>query len=318
MLAIRVHRFGGPEELVLEETSMPVPSVGEALIRVCAAGVGNWDALVRSGRSGLPQALPLTPGACIAGVLEQIGPGSAPTSLKPTDAVYGMTNPSFTGGYAQYALAMLDSIARKPASTSFVDAASVPVVAVTAWQMLFDRADLRAGQTVLVQGAAGNVGAYAVQLARWAGARVIAVAGAADAQHLLDLGAAEVIDFRTQRFEDHVAGVDVVIDTVGAATQAQSFAAIKRGGILVSSVSEPSTALAAQYGVRTAYFIVAVSAAQLERIAQLLHDRTLRTDLGVVLALADARKAHEMLGGTIPHPRGKIVLDVNMLQEGTS
>jgi NADPH:quinone reductase-like Zn-dependent oxidoreductase len=304
MIAVRVHRYGGPEELVLEETAMPAPAAGETLVRVTAAGVGPWDALIRTGRSGLPQTLPLIPGSDIAGVVEATG-----------EPVFGVTNRAFAGGYAQRAAGSLRSIARKPARLSFVEAASVPVVAVTAWQMLFDRAHVSAGQTVLVHGAAGNVGAYAVQLARWAGARVIAVAGGDDAGYLRGLGAAEIIDFRTQRFDELVSGVDAVIDTVGGDTQDRSFAVIKPGGMLVSSFSQPSEALAAKHAVRTAYFIVDVPAAQLERIARLIDDGTLKVDLGVVLSLADARKAHEMLAGTLPHPRGKIVLDVDMIRE---
>jgi len=298
MIAIRVHRYGGPEELVLEETPLPAPSEGEALVRVCAAGVGPWDALIREGRSGTTQRLPLTPGSDIAGYLEENG-----------DAVYGVTNPSFTGGYAEYALAKRDSIAPKPASLSFEEAASVPVVAVTAWQMLFDRAKVAAGARVLVHGASGNVGAYAVQLARWAGAHTIAISNSSDAAYVRSLGAEEVID-RSQRFEDLVAGVDAVIDTVGGETQERSFGVLKRGGILVSSVSQPSQELASKYGVRTAFFIVAVTAAQLARIGQLIDDGALKTDLGIVLSLADARRAHEMLAGMLPHPHGKIVLDV--------
>ena len=278
---------------------MPTPADDEALVRVCAAGVGPWDALIRTGHSGLPQMLPLTPGSDIAGVVDATG-----------DAIFGVTNPSFTGGYAQYAVAARGSIARKPASLTFIEAASVPVVAVTAWQMLFDHAKISGGETVLVHGAAGNVGAYAVQLAHWAGARVIAVSGAADVDYIRSLGANEVIDYHTQRFEEHVSGVDAVIDTVGGATQTRSFAVLKRDGMLASSVSAPSPELAAQYGARTAYFIVSVSDAQLERIAQLFDAGVLKTDVGVVLRLADARKAHEMLAGSVPHPRGKIVLDV--------
>jgi NADPH:quinone reductase-like Zn-dependent oxidoreductase len=304
MIAVRVHRYGGPEELVVEETAIPVPSPGETLVRVSAAGVGPWDALIRTGRSGVAQRLPLTPGSDIAGVVQSTG-----------EPVFGVTNRSFTGAYAQCAAASMGSIARKPASLSFVEAASVPVVAVTAWQMVCDRANVRAGQTVLVHGAAGNVGAYAVQLARWAGARVIAVAGTGDADYLRGVGAAEIIDFHTQRFDELVAGVDAVIDTVGGDAQERSFSVIKPGGMLVSSVSQPSEALATQYGVRTAYFIVDVPTAQLERIAQLIDDGTLKVDLGIVLSLADVRKTHEMLAGTLPHPRGKIVLDVAMLKE---
>jgi NADPH:quinone reductase-like Zn-dependent oxidoreductase len=224
------------------------------------------------------------------------------------DAVFGLTNDNFTGGYAEYAVASLGSIARKPASLGFVEAASVPVIAVTAWQMLFENAQITAGQTVVVQGAAGNVGSYAVQLARWAGARVVAIAGARDADYLRSLGAADVIDFRTDRFEDRVAKVDVVVDTVGGEVQERSFSVIKPGGALVSSVSQPSDELAKRYGIRTAFFIVHVPSEQLQRIAQLIDAGALRTDVGTVLPLAEARTAHEMLAGNVAHPRGKIVL----------
>lgn len=301
MVAVRVHHYGGPDRLVVEETTTPKASASEALVRVCGAGVGPWDALVRSGRSGIPQTLPLTPGSDISGIVEATG-----------ESIYGVTNPSFTGGYAEYAVASLDSIARKPATLSFVEAASVPVVAVTAWQMLFDRAAVTAGQSVLVLGAAGNVGAYTVQLARWAGARVLALAAASDEQYLRGLGAADVVDFHTERVEERVHHVDAVIDTVGGATQDRSFATLKPSGILVSSVSQPSETLAAKFGVRTAYFIVAVRRAQLERIAQLIDEGVLKTNLGIVLALSEARKAHEMLAGTLAHPGGKIVLDTSL------
>ncbi|MGB6412377.1 MAG: NADP-dependent oxidoreductase, partial [Candidatus Cybelea sp.] len=252
------------------------------------------------GQSGLPQPLPLTPGSDIAGTVEGSG-----------EEIFGVTNPSFTGGYAEYALAAKDSITKKPSSLSFVEAASAPVVAVTAWQMLFERAKIERGQSVLVQGAAGNVGAYAVALAHWAGARVTAVADACDAAYLRGLGAEKTIDFRTDRFEDEVENADAVIDTVGGETQARSFAVLRRGGAIVSSVSQPSSELAERYGVRGEYFIVAVKRPQLERIAQLFEEGVLKADIGVVLPLSDARRAHEMLAGKVTHPRGKIVLDVS-------
>ena len=310
MIAVRVHRYGGPEELQLEEIGVPVTAENEALVRVSAAGVGPWDALVRAGRSSLPESLPLTPGADIAGVVEDVADGAS--TLKRGDAVFGATNSSFTGGYAQYATATLESIAPKPNSLSFVEAASVPVVAVTAWEMLFDYAECGAGQTVVVQGAAGNVGAFAVQLARWAGARVIAVAAARDAQYVQSLGAAEVIDFKTERFEDLITNADVVIDTVGGTVQQRSFRIVKPGGIIVSSVSPPSIDLAHVYAVRTAFFIVRVRSEKLQKIGQLIDDGTLQTDLGIVLGLGDVRKAHEMLAGELPRPRGKIVLDTTI------
>jgi NADPH:quinone reductase-like Zn-dependent oxidoreductase len=294
MLAVRVHHFGGPEELSLEQVQVPEPQLGEALVRLRAAGVGPWDALIRTGRSGVEQALPLTPGSDIAGIVERVRAGDEPASVSVGDAVYGVTNDSFTGGYAQYAVASLGSLARKPERLDFVGAASVPVVAVIAWQMLFDRAAVSAGQTVLVLGASGNVGSYAVQLATWAGVRVIGISHADDAR----------------RFDDLAGSVDAVIDTVGHETQAASFVTLKKGGILVSSVSAPSQQLALRYGVRTAYFVVHVPTAQLERIAQLLDAGELKTNVGVVLDLSEAREAHEMLDGTVPHPSGKVVLKI--------
>jgi NADPH:quinone reductase-like Zn-dependent oxidoreductase len=313
MEAVRVHRYGGPEVLVVEEIPIPEPAPGQVLVRVAAAGVGPWDALVRSGKSGIPQTLPLTPGSDIAGVVERLGNGDA--RFVPGDHVYGVTNVSFTNGYAQYALATAGMFARKPEGLGFIDAASAPVVAVTAWQMLFDFAHVAAGQRVLVHGAAGNVGAYAVQLAQWAGAHVIAVADARDAEFVRSLGADEVIDYRTQHFEDVVKDVDVVIDVVGGEMQQRSFAVLKRGGMLVSSVSQPSEAEATKRGVRVAYFIVNVTTSELQRIANLFDDGTIATNLGIVLPLRDARRAHEMLAGNVPHPRGKIVLEVAKLNE---
>ncbi len=312
MIAIRIHRFGGPVELHVEQTPVPEPQAGQALIRVHAAGVGPWDALVRSGTSGMPQALPLTPGSDIAGIVERVR-GSDGESMAEGDDVFGVTNATFTGGYAQYAVADLRSIARKPKSLGFAESASVPVVAVTAWKMLFEHAKVAPGQSVLVIGGAGNVGAYAVQLATWAGARVTAVGSSEDAGFMKNLGASVTIDYETQRFEETVADIDVVIDTTGGAGQTRAFGVLKAGGILVSSVSQPSPDEAKKRGVRAAFFIVDVPRLDLETIAALIDEGLLKTDLGVVLPLSSARRAHEMLDGTVDHPRGKIVLDT-MLQ----
>lgn len=294
MLAVRVHEYGGPERLTLENIPVPEPGPRQALVRIVAAGVGPWDALVRTGTSGVPQTLPLTLGSDIAGVVEAVEDETA--HLRLGDSVYGLTNQSFTGGYAQYALASTASIARKPERLDFIQAASAPVVAVTAWQMLFDCASLSPGQSVLVLGSQGNVGGYAVQLAEWGGSRVIPVSS-------------------RDAFENRVSDVDVVIDTVGGQTQERAFPTLKRSGILVSSVSQPPDDLAERYGVRTAFFIVDVTTEKLERIAQLFDDGVLAAHVGVVLPLSEARTAHEMLAGTVPHPSGKIVLDVSRTPE---
>jgi NADPH:quinone reductase-like Zn-dependent oxidoreductase len=307
MKAIRVHEYGGPERLVCEEMPVPVPQRGEVLVRVVAAGVGPWDALVRSGASGVAQKLPLTPGSDIAGIVERTVDYESP--FHPGDEVFGVTNASFTGGYAQYARASVDMIAQKPYTLGFIEAASVPVVAVTAWQMLFEHARLAPGQRVLVLGGAGSVGSYAVQLARWAGARVIAVGDANDEVYVRSIGAETFID-RTEQIEDAVSPVDVVIDTVGGSAQERSFNVLNPGGTLVSSVSPPSEEKARKIDARVVFFIVCVTGGQLARIANLIDLGTLRTNVGTVLALDHAKRAHYMLEGRVRHALGKIVLRV--------
>ena len=287
MQAIRVHQFGGLEALVAEDVPRPVPGDGEVLLRVKAAGVGPWDAWIRSGRSVLPQPLPLILGSDVAGVVEGVGPGVE--RFKAGDAVFGATNPRFTGGYAEYAVASAAMLARMPRHLGFIEAASIPVVACTAWQMVFDFGAVDATKRVLVHGAGGNVGAYAMQLAR----RV----------------AREVIDARTIPLDD-LTGIDVVLDLVGGDAQDRSFAVLKPGGVLVSAVSTPDQEKAARHGVRASFFLVEVSSRRLEDIAALIEAGELRTHVGDVLPLAQARLAHEMLAGK-PHKRGKIVLTVD-------
>jgi NADPH:quinone reductase-like Zn-dependent oxidoreductase len=236
--------------------------------------------------------------------------GSGVSGLHVGDQVYGVTNPRFVGAYAEYALASADMVSDKPASLSHVEAASVPVVAVTAWQALFDHARLRAGQRVIIHGAAGNVGAYAVQLARDARLQTIATAATDDISFVRDLGADTVIDYRTQRFEDEVRDVDAVIDLVGGETQNRSFQVLRRGGRLISAVSEPDRKLAEYHGVEASFFLVNVTRRYLTEIARLVDDGKLRTKVGAVLPLAEAREAHLMLERVRPQPKGKIVLAV--------
>lgn len=306
--ACRVHRFGPPCVISLETIERPEPGPGEVLVRVKAAGVGPWDAWIRAGRSALPQPLPLTLGSDLSGVVAAVGPDV--TAFRAGDAVFGVTNPRFTGAYADYAIAAAGMLAPRPDRLDDIEAAAMPVVAVTAWQALFEQARLTHGQTVLIHGAGGNVGAHAVQLAHRAGVRVIATAGARDAGYVRTLGADRVIDYRTQRFEDAAGSVDAVIDLVGGEVQARSFAVIRRGGALISAVSPPDAALAAAHGVRAAFFLVEVTTARLMTIAGLVGKGALGPQIGAVLPLAAARVAHEMLEGTRPHPRGKIVLRV--------
>src|SRR6476620_11793019 len=170
MMAWRVHEFGPPNIMIFEQVRRPIPGIGEVLIKVRAAGVGPWDGWIRAGKSALPQPLPLTPGSDLAGEVVAVGPGVSQPRVG--EQIYGVTNPQFVGAYAEYAVASARMVSTKPTSLSFIEAAAVPVVAVTARQALFDHAQLKAGQTVVIHGAAGSVGAYAVQLAHQAGLHV--------------------------------------------------------------------------------------------------------------------------------------------------
>jgi len=306
MKAARIQQLGPPCLTKIDHLPLPEPGPGELLIRVSAAGVGHWDALIREGKvQGEP--LPLILGSELSGIVEAIGAGAS--GFKTGDEVYGATNERFTGGYAEYALPSAKRMAQKPKNLNFIEAASVPVVAVTAWQMLFDYAQVTAGQTVLIHGAAGGLGAFAVQLARQVGLHVIATAASADLAYVLSLGAERVMDYKKERFEGCVGGVDVVLDTVGGDTQQRSLRVLKPGGILVSVVSPVSEAEQKRYGVRAAYFYVDVTAERLNKITELFDSGKLVTDVGTVLPLGEASTAHERLDGA-PHKRGKIVLSV--------
>jgi NADPH:quinone reductase-like Zn-dependent oxidoreductase len=305
MNAARIHRFGSPDVIVVEDIPRPSAAAGEVLVRVVAAGVGPWDALIREGKSKVSPPPPLTLGSDLSGVVEAVGAGV--TQFNRGDEVYGVTNPQFVGAQAEYTVAAAGMIAPKPQRLTHVQAASVPVVAVTAWQMLFEHAHLERGQSVMVLGAAGNVGAYAVQFAAHAGFDVVAVVGSKDAAYVRALGAREVIDYRVTDFADVPQTVDAVIDTVGGETRDRATTALKPGGILVTVVS--TAFVPARADVRTVFFYAEVTRTRLGTISGLLDSGTVVPQVGSVLPVEQVRTAHDMLAGA-PHERGKIVLTV--------
>ena len=307
MKAGRILQFGPPSVIAIDDLPRPKPTAGHLLVRVKAAGVGNWDAIIREGRSGLHQPLPLILGSELSGIVEEVGPEVS--KFKVGDEMYGATNELFIGAYAEYALPLAKMVAQKPKTLNFIAAASAPIVSVTAWQMLFDYAHATAGQTVLIHGAAGNLGAYAVQIPKQAGLHVVATAGSADFDYVRSLGAEKVLDYKEDRFEESLTGLDVVLDTVGGETQQRSLRVLKTGGILVSAVSPVPEAEQKRYGIRAVFFYVDTTTARLNKIAELFDSGKLVTDVGSVLPLEQARVAHEMLGGA-PHKRGKIVLSI--------
>ena len=306
MNAARIHRFGSPDVIVVEDIPRPAPATSEVLVRVAASGVAPWDALIRQGKSKVSPQPPLTLGSDFAGVVEAVGLGVS--QFASGDEVFGVTNPQFVGANAEYATASASMIAAKPLRLSSLEAASLPVVAVTAWQMLFEYARPEVGQTVLILGAAGNVGAFAVQFAANAGFRVVAVVGTKDVDYARSLGATDVIDYRTSDVADVARSIDAVIDTVGGDTRERAITLLKPGGILVTVVS--TDFVSARSDVRSAFFYVEVTTARLNAISPFLESGQVTAQVGSVLPLADVRTAHEMLAGA-PHQRGKIMLQVS-------
>jgi NADPH:quinone reductase-like Zn-dependent oxidoreductase len=308
MKAVRIHSYGGPEVLALEEMPRPEPGNGEVLVRVHAASVNPVDWKVREGylREMLPHRMPLVMGWDASGTVEATGPGV--TRFKVGDEVFSRPDILRDGTYAEYVVIRETEVAHKPGTVDHLHAAALPLAGLTAWKSLIETAGVAPGQRVLIHGAAGGVGSYAVQLAKWRGAHVIATASAQNHEYLRGLGADEVVDYRSVRFEVVVQGVDVVFDTIGGDTQERSWQVLKRGGILVSIIAPPSAEKAAALGVRQAFVFIQPDAAVLAELAGLVDGGKLRIYVEAVLPLAEARRAQELSQGG--HVRGKIVLKV--------
>lgn len=309
MKAIRIHRKADLQQLVYEEVPQPTPAAHEVLVQVYATSVTpaelNWGATWKT-NAGVARPLPI-PGHELSGVIVQTGAQVA--DLQVGQAVYGFTAFDRDGSEAEYTLALPAELAPKPVSLDHVHTAAVPLAALTAWQALFDHAQLSAGQTILIHGAAGGVGTFAVQLARLAKAHVIGVDAPWHQTLLRQLGCDEVIDFTTTRFEDVVHAADVVLDAVGVGDALdRSWGVLKKGGVLISLARPPAPDQAEAQGVRGIFFIVQTNRAELARIAELIDAGQLQPLVSEVLPLAQASQAYEhKQGGRTP---GKIVLQV--------
>jgi NADPH:quinone reductase-like Zn-dependent oxidoreductase len=308
MNAIRIHEVGGPEGMVYERAPRPRLSTGDALVEVYAAALTpaelTWKEtwVDHSGKSRLP----IIPSHEVSGVVAAVGEGVS--DLKPGEEVHGLTDFSRDGAAAEFVAVRAADLARKPRSIGHLHAAAMPLSALTAWQALFDHGGLDAGKRVLIHGAAGGVGSFAVQLARAKGAEVIAVASGRHRDFLLGLGANTIVDYETARFEDVAHGVDLVLDTVGGETLRRSWSVLKPSATLVSVAEPPPEQDAVRVGARGIFFIVEPNRAELFELAGLIDMGQLRTFVSEVFALSRAREAYEtLLRG---HLRGKVVLRV--------
>lgn len=309
MQAIYAHDYGGTEVLTLKQAPRPEPNADQVLIRLKAAGVNPADWKFQAGyyKQFMPLTFPWTPGQDGSGIVEAVGANV--TTWKNGDEVYGIVS----GGYAEYALALANQVQPKPAGLTFEQAAAIPFGSLTAWSAVIDAAKVEKRQRVLVHGAAGGVGGYAVQLARWKGAQVTGTASAKNLDYVRSLGVEDVIDYTATRFETVLHDLDVVIDTVGGDIPERSWQVLRPGGIFVTVAAWLPEGAGQEHNVKA---INASRAApeNLKQISELIEAKQLKPEVGPVFSLADAPRAQEL--SQTGHGRGRIILQIENGRSG--
>jgi NADPH:quinone reductase-like Zn-dependent oxidoreductase len=307
MHAVRIHSFGEPDVLKIEEVPPPEAKDNEIVVRVKAASVNPVDYKTRAGRypAVTQDQLPKVLGRDISGVVERVG--GTVGKFKKGDAIYAMLGRD-VGGYAEYALVTEDEAAKKPAQLDFVQAAAVPLAALTAWQGLFDQGGLKAGERVLIHGGAGGVGHFAVQFAKAKGAWVATTVSGADIAMIRKLGADRPIDYKTERFEEAVKDIDLVFDLIAGDTQKRSFAVLREGGRVISTLQQPDRTALERKHARGAHYMAKPDARQLEEIAAMIDKGTVRVIVDAIYPLDEVALAHKHLEND--HIAGKVVLQV--------
>ncbi len=304
MKAIRIHEYGDASTLKLEEVPRLSPGTGQILVRVYSASVNPVDWKIRRGylKGVRPAPFPLSMGQDFAG--EVVEPGQAVKGFAVRDRVFGFAH----GSYAEYAVAPVSAVAKIPESMDFATAAALPTAGLTALQIVRDLIAAKPGMTLLIQGAAGGVGSMAVQIALHRGAHVIGTASGADIEYLQSLGVTETINYQRERFEDKVHDVDAVIDLVGGDTLNRSYAVVKNGGVLVTTVQSVDENRAKRQGISAIQMLMQRNAADLAELAQLAAQGAVKPRLAQTVSLAEARKAQELSETGKVH--GKIILKV--------
>lgn len=308
MKAIRMHQFGGPEVLKLEEVPIPKINNDEVLIKVHAAAINPVDWKIREGlrKEKFPTTFPLTPGWDVSGVIETVGQDIK--ILKKGDEVYSRPDLTKNGAYAEYIVVKANLVSHKPKTLNHENAAAVPLAGLTAWQGLFDHGQLQAGQKVLIHAAAGGVGTFAIQFAKWKGAYVIGTASEKNIEFLKLLGADKVIDYKKEKFEDVVHDIDLVLDTLGGDVQRRSLQTLKKGGRLITILKPENQEEAGVKHIHIEGFTAQSHPDQLEHIAQLIDAGKVKPVIAKIMRLEQAAEAQEL--SKEGHSRGKIVLRV--------
>jgi len=308
MKAIRIHEFGGPDVLELDEINVPKPADDEVLIKVFASSVNPVDQKIFEGKAQqkFPSKLPLTMGWDVSGVVEQAGAKVKNFSIG--DEVYGRPFPTINGAFAEYLVMKADQISLKPKSIDHLNAAAVPLAGLTAWQGLFKYGQLQRGQKVLIHAASGGVGSFAIQFAKWKGAYVIGTASAENLSFIKQLGADEAIDYKNERFEEKVQDIDLVFDLIGGETQKRSLEVLKEGGRLITTIKPEYAEDAKQKHILLEGFTAQSYPEDLKQIADLIDDGIVSPVVSAVMNLEDAKQAE--MQNAKGHGRGKIVIKV--------
>lgn len=313
MKAIQIKKYGSNDVVEVNETaSAPSLSSGKILVNIKASGVNPVDWKIREGymQQIMPLQFPSTLGMDFSGVVKQVEE-DAHSDFKQGDEIYGQAS-IFSGGsgaFAELALASKDSIAHKPKTLNYLEAAALPLVGVSAWQALVEHIRLSKDKKVLVQGGAGGIGSIAIQLAKHLGAFVATTVSTDDKQFVQELGADQVIDYKTENFEDIVHDYDAVFDTVSGDTYKRSFKVLKKGsGMIVSTLEQPNSELMNQYGIKAVFLFSQVNRQRLTRLAEWIDQNNIRVNIDKTFSLDEAAKAldYQKEG----HPRGKLVLTI--------
>ena len=308
ILKMRIHGFGESEILHADEVEPSLPDVSQVLVSVRAASVNPVDFKIRNGKypAVKEDRLPYALGRDVSGVVEKCG--AQATQFKVGDEVFGMVGIG-GGGYAEKTVLDQKSIARKPSNLDHPHAAAIPLAGQTAWQGLFRHGGLKAGQSVLIHGGSGGVGHFAIQFAKAKGARVLTTVSTAQVAFAKSLGADVAIDYKTQRFEDHVSDLDMVFDLIDGETRERSWKLLKRGGTLVTTLTEPSQDKAKELGIRALRYTVEADGRELAEIADLVAAGKVRPHVQKTYPLKEATQALSAVEHD--HPVGKIVLVVS-------